>query len=143
MPASGPARTRSPEGAPQSRIVATKTEAEGKSRYEFFHPPMQSEIGRRIRLEFDLRTALAADQFCLVYLPIYNLDDLSVVGVEALLRRAHSAEGLLGPEEFIPILGADPRDRRMGPAGSLQADGGLALEKRHAESVSEYFESTT
>jgi EAL domain-containing protein (putative c-di-GMP-specific phosphodiesterase class I) len=95
-------------------IALYKAKAEGKNRYEFFHPQMQSEIGRRIRLEFDLRSALAADQFRLVYLPIYNLDDLSVVGVEALLRWVHPAEGLLGPEEFIPILEQTGQIREIG-----------------------------
>jgi diguanylate cyclase (GGDEF)-like protein len=95
-------------------IALYKAKAGGKNRYEFFHPEMQSEIGRRIRLEFDLRSALAADQFRLVYLPIYNLDDLSVVGVEALLRWVHPAEGILGPEEFIPILEQTGQIREIG-----------------------------
>jgi diguanylate cyclase (GGDEF)-like protein len=95
-------------------IALYKAKAEGKNRYEFFHPKMQSEVGRRIRLEFDLRSALATDQFSLVYLPIYNLDDLSVVGVEALLRWVHPAEGVLGPDEFIPILEQTGQIREIG-----------------------------
>jgi diguanylate cyclase (GGDEF)-like protein len=95
-------------------IALYKAKGEGKNRYEFFHPKMQSEIGRRIRLEFDLRSALAGDQFRLVYLPIYSLDDLSVVGVEALLRWMHPVEGLLGPDEFIPILEQTGQIREVG-----------------------------
>ena len=95
-------------------IALYKAKAEGKNRFEFFHPQMQSEIGRRLRLEFDLRSALAGNQFRLVYLPIYNLDDLSVVGVEALLRWMHPAEGVLAPEEFIPILEQTGQIREVG-----------------------------
>jgi diguanylate cyclase (GGDEF)-like protein len=95
-------------------IALYKAKGEGKNRYEFFHPKMQSEIGRRLRLEFDLRSALAGDQFRLVYLPIYSLDDLSVVGVEALLRWVHPVEGLLGPDEFIPILEQTGQIREVG-----------------------------
>ena len=95
-------------------IALDKAKAEGKNRFEFFHPKMQSEIGRRIRLEYDLRSALAGDQFRLVYQPIYNLDDLSVVGVEALLRWVHPAEGLLSPDEFIPILEQTGQIREIG-----------------------------
>jgi diguanylate cyclase (GGDEF)-like protein len=95
-------------------IALYKAKGEGKNRYEFFHPKMQSEIGRRIRLEFDLRSALAGDQFRLVYLPIYSLDDLTVVGVEALLRWVHPVEGLLGPDEFIPILEQTGQIREVG-----------------------------
>jgi diguanylate cyclase (GGDEF)-like protein len=95
-------------------IALYKAKAEGKNRFEFFHPEMQTEIGRRLRLEFDLRSALAGNQFHLVYLPIYNLDDLSVVGVEALLRWHHPAEGVLAPEEFIPILEQTGQIREVG-----------------------------
>ena len=41
-------------------IALYQAKAKGKNRYEFFHPEMQVDIGRRIRLEFDLRSALAA-----------------------------------------------------------------------------------
>jgi diguanylate cyclase (GGDEF)-like protein len=76
----------------------------GKGRYVFFLPEMQTEMGRRIRLEFDLRPALAGDQFRLLYLPIHDLGDLSVVGAEALLRWQHPADGLLPQDEFLSIL---------------------------------------
>jgi diguanylate cyclase (GGDEF)-like protein len=85
-------------------IALYQAKAKGKNRYEFFHPEMQNDIGRRIRLEFDLRSALAQRQFHLVYQPIYSLYELTVVGVEALLRWDHPTDGLLAPDEFIPIL---------------------------------------
>ena len=43
-------------------------------------PRCMSMIQQRIELEFDLRSALVAEQFHLVYQPIYNLDDLTIVG---------------------------------------------------------------
>jgi diguanylate cyclase (GGDEF)-like protein len=95
-------------------IALYQAKAQGKNRYEFFHPEMQTDIGRRIRLEFDLRSALAAQQFRLVYQPIYSLDDLSVVGVEALLRWEHPTDGLLAPDEFIPILEQTGQIREVG-----------------------------
>jgi diguanylate cyclase (GGDEF)-like protein len=95
-------------------IALYQAKARGKNRYEFFHPEMQTDIGRRIRLEFDLRSALAAEQFRLVYQPIYNLDDLAVVGVEALLRWDHPTDGVLAPDEFIPILEQTGQIREVG-----------------------------
>jgi diguanylate cyclase (GGDEF)-like protein len=95
-------------------IALYQAKARGKNRYEFFHPEMQTDIGRRIRLEFDLRSALAAEQFRLVYQPIYNLDELSVVGVEALLRWDHPTDGVLAPDEFIPILEQTGQIREVG-----------------------------
>ena len=95
-------------------IALYQAKAKGKNRYEFFHPELQADIGRRIRLEFDLRSALAAQQFRLVYQPIYDLGDLAVVGVEALLRWEHPADGLLSPDEFIPILEQTGQIREVG-----------------------------
>jgi diguanylate cyclase (GGDEF)-like protein len=85
-------------------VALYEAKAGGKNRYVVFHPEMQTEVSRRIELEFDLRAALQGDQFRLVYQPIYNLDDLSLVGVEALLRWDHPTLGTVGPDEFIPIL---------------------------------------
>jgi diguanylate cyclase (GGDEF)-like protein len=76
----------------------------GKNRYEVYFPELQTEITRHMEFEFELRSALVNDQFRLAYQPIYNLDDLSVVGVEALLRWEHPTLGNIEPHEFIPIL---------------------------------------
>jgi diguanylate cyclase (GGDEF)-like protein len=95
-------------------IALYQAKARGKNRYEFFDPEMQTDIGRRIRLEFDLRSALAGEQFRLVYQPICKLDDLTVVGVEALLRWEHPNDGLLPPDDFIPILEQTGQIREVG-----------------------------
>jgi diguanylate cyclase (GGDEF)-like protein len=85
-------------------VALYQAKASGKNRFEIFHPEMHTEISRRIELEFDLRSAIENNQFRLVYQPIYNLDDLSLVAVEALLRWDHPTLGLVEPDEFIPIL---------------------------------------
>ena len=85
-------------------VALYQAKAAGKNRYEVFYPEMQTQISRRIELEFDLRSAIELDQLHLAYQPIYNLEDLSLVGVEALLRWSHPRLGAIEPEEFIPIL---------------------------------------
>lgn len=95
-------------------IALYQAKAAGKNRYETFDPDMQSTISRRTDLEFDLRSALTGDQYRLVYQPIYNLDDLTIVGVEALLRWDHPTRGLVGPDEFIPILEQTGQIREVG-----------------------------
>jgi diguanylate cyclase (GGDEF)-like protein len=86
----------------------------GKNRFELFRPEIQTEIGRRVALESDLRYALTGEQFRLVYQPIYNLEDHSIVGVEALLRWEHPTEGMIQPDEFIPILEQTGQIREVG-----------------------------
>jgi EAL domain-containing protein (putative c-di-GMP-specific phosphodiesterase class I) len=75
---------------------------------------MQNDINRRLTLEFDLRSALVGEQFFLLYQPIYNLEDLSIVGVEALLRWRHPLQGVIQPDEFIPILEKNGQIREVG-----------------------------
>jgi diguanylate cyclase (GGDEF)-like protein len=81
----------------------------GKNCFEVFHPEMDTDIRRVFALDFDLRCALEDHQFRLVYQPIYNLDDLSLFGVEALLRWDHPTLGEVQPDEFVPLLESNGR----------------------------------
>ncbi|MHB1582429.1 MAG: putative bifunctional diguanylate cyclase/phosphodiesterase [Acidimicrobiales bacterium] len=85
-------------------IALYRAKALGKHRTAVFEPGMQSEALDRLALEMDLRTALAEEQFFLLYQPVVALDDLSACGVEALLRWQHPTRGVVAPYEFIPAL---------------------------------------
>jgi diguanylate cyclase (GGDEF)-like protein len=78
----------------------------GKNRFVIFEAEMQAELHSRHELEMDLQAAIGTDQFFLLYQPIFDLNDMAVVGVEALLRWNHPGRGLLQPDEFIPALEA-------------------------------------
>jgi diguanylate cyclase (GGDEF)-like protein len=95
-------------------VALYEAKARGKNRYQIFHPELQTTISHRVQLEFDLRSALTEEQFFLVYQPIYNLADLTVIGVEALLRWQHPTNGLMRPDEFIPILEQTGQIREVG-----------------------------
>ena len=56
---------------------------------------------RNIRMEMEIRRALAHGEFKLFYQPIVDLHDGHIVGAEALLRWQHPERGLLLPAEFI------------------------------------------
>ena len=56
-----------------------------------------------VNLEADLHLALERGEFGLLFQPIFNLQALRVVGVEALLRWYHPVEGMLAPERFLAI----------------------------------------
>jgi len=71
--------------------------------YRVFEPAMFAATVERVSLEADLRTALAAGQFELVYQPLFDLSALNIAGVEALLRWNHPTRGLVMPMEFIPV----------------------------------------
>jgi diguanylate cyclase (GGDEF)-like protein len=86
----------------------------GKDCFEVFRPEMDTDIRRVYELEFDLRCALEYHQFRLVYQPIYNLGDLSLFGVEALLRWDHPTFGEVQPNEFVPLLESSGRIIEVG-----------------------------
>ena len=67
---------------------------------------MQTVLRSRHELEMDLQAAIGTEQFFLLYQPIFELGDMSVMGVEALLRWRHPTRGALRPDEFIPALEA-------------------------------------
>ncbi len=78
----------------------------GKRCFVLFEAEMQTVLRSRHELELDLLAAVGSDQFFLLYQPIFDLNDLTVVGVEALLRWNHPNRGLLQPDDFIPALEA-------------------------------------
>lgn len=56
----------------------------------------------------DAMDGLARQEFFVVYQPQVQLDDRSVVGVEALIRWHHPTCGQISPADFIPVLEANP-----------------------------------
>jgi diguanylate cyclase (GGDEF)-like protein len=85
-------------------VALYRAKAAGKNCFVTFHADMEMGVDRRNGLEFDLRSALDAGQFRLAYQPIYNLNELTVVGVEALIRWEHPTLGTIQPDDFIPML---------------------------------------
>ena len=75
----------------------------GKARWSLFDESLVTAASRRRKLEPELRRALDQDEFVLHYQPIYDLNDASIVGVEALVRWNNPSRGLLPPAEFIGL----------------------------------------
>jgi EAL domain-containing protein (putative c-di-GMP-specific phosphodiesterase class I) len=75
----------------------------GRNRFSYFTPDLQQAALARQEIATDLRAAIAAQQFEIVYQPIVSLADGTVRKAEALLRWRHPARGLLSPAEFIPF----------------------------------------
>jgi diguanylate cyclase (GGDEF)-like protein len=76
----------------------------GKSRYLVFESGMEDEVQARLETEMDLQTALANQEFFLVYQPTFDLQTMTPTGVEALIRWRRPGSGVVEPEEFIPLL---------------------------------------
>ncbi|KJC43525.1 diguanylate cyclase [Bradyrhizobium sp. LTSP849] len=84
-------------------LALYQAKAKGRGAYQLFEPEMEEQARSRHALEHDLRSALGANEFHLVFQPQVRLDATELTGFEALLRWKHPSRGLVSPAEFIPI----------------------------------------
>lgn len=87
-----------------------RAKAEGRGRFRRFSQEMDPRLGKRrgaMRLEAELREALASDVLLCHYQPIRRLSSRRLVGFEALARWPHPTRGFVPPSEFIPIAEAN------------------------------------
>jgi diguanylate cyclase (GGDEF)-like protein/PAS domain S-box-containing protein len=75
--------------------------AGGGGGYRFFMPKMNAEAGARLEMERALRQAIELRRFVVHYQPKFRVDNLSLIGVEALVRWRDPERGLIPPGEFI------------------------------------------
>lgn len=76
----------------------------GRNTVQLFDFAMQTAATERMRMESDLRTALARNEFSLHFQPQVDARENRIVGAEALLRWQHPQRGAQAPVEFISIL---------------------------------------
>jgi diguanylate cyclase (GGDEF)-like protein/PAS domain S-box-containing protein len=84
-------------------IALYRAKARGRRTYEIFDTAMHVLAVKRMSLEHDLRLAIAQNQFIPYYQPIIDLQTQQVTGFEALVRWQHPTQGLVSPDDFIPI----------------------------------------
>jgi diguanylate cyclase (GGDEF)-like protein/PAS domain S-box-containing protein len=78
----------------------------GRGTFRFFSPELHERSAERLRLENELRGALARGELILNWHPVLRGNPMrggQVVGAEALVRWRHPERGLLMPEEFVPL----------------------------------------
>ena len=80
-----------------------RAKGKGKDRYEIFDPTMHREALRSLQLENHLRGAIERNEFQVYYQPIICLKTYHILGFEALVRWFHPTNGLIIPDEFIPL----------------------------------------
>ncbi len=85
-------------------IALYRCKAAGRDQSIVFEPAMQEAVTGRLELRSDIDSALARDEFFLLYQPIVDLDSTNIRGVEALIRWRHPTRGVIPPNDFIPIL---------------------------------------
>ncbi len=84
-------------------IAMYRAKAAGRSCYQVFDETMHRSAVALLRLESDLRRAVAEERFVMHYQPIVSLDSGRILGFEALVRWDHPERGLVPPERFIAV----------------------------------------
>lgn len=64
---------------------------------------LHTAVSQRLRLEGELRQAIARGQLAVLYQPVVELGSGRIQGFEALLRWRHPQDGTLEPGAFLPI----------------------------------------
>ncbi|MDP9372722.1 MAG: EAL domain-containing protein, partial [Chloroflexota bacterium] len=100
---------RPPDGEPAAHLLRDadvamyRAKARGRAHYAVFDPSMSAAALARLEGEHDLRRGLERGEFRVYYQPQVALATGRMTGMEALVRWAHPARGLLPPAEFIPL----------------------------------------
>ena len=75
----------------------------GRNGFQFYAPAMNAFTRDRLVLENELRRAVRASEFQLLYQPQASTSDGCVESVEALIRWNHPRRGMLPAAAFIPL----------------------------------------
>ncbi len=71
--------------------------------YKFYLQDMGTSPSKRLALVSDIEFALQQKEFFLVYQPIIDIQNMEVIGAEALIRWRRTDGEIVEPERFIPL----------------------------------------
>ncbi|AMY53891.1 putative bifunctional diguanylate cyclase/phosphodiesterase [Rhodococcoides fascians] len=91
-----------PDRLVQRADLAVQAAKTVQSRVAYYDRSMDRNKSEQLIMLGELTAALASDQLRLRYQPQVDLDSMTVVGVEALLRWHHPSGDILSPSAFLP-----------------------------------------
>ena len=87
----------------EADVAMRRAKSLGGNRCEVFDEAMHTSAVRRLRLEAELKKAIAKREFRVHYQPVVDLASNKVLGFEALLRWQHPEQGLISPAKFLEV----------------------------------------
>ncbi|MFZ0666920.1 MAG: EAL domain-containing protein [Acidimicrobiales bacterium] len=84
-------------------MAMLQAKTKGRGRVAVFDGGLRDELGLRLELEHDLRSAVTNGELRLEYQPVASLSSGKILGMEALVRWEHPERGLLLPLKFISL----------------------------------------
>ncbi len=125
-----PEHAKDPETLLRRADAALDRAKSSRSRIEVYAPENDPFDAARLALLSQIRPALDRGELILHYQPQADLRSGRIVGVEALLRWQHPERGLLGPDQFIPLI---EQTSLVGPVAMHVIDQALAQAARWRE----------
>jgi predicted signal transduction protein with EAL and GGDEF domain len=77
---------------------------DGGNRLRFYDESMSNRLRRRLDIETELHAAIDKQEFYMTYQPQIDCATGETVGFEALLRWKNDNLGMVGPNDFVPLL---------------------------------------
>lgn len=87
----------------QADMAMYKAKQQGRNDYQWFTEDLNQKIFDRLQMRSDLQRAIEKKEFELYYQPQIAVRSGRLCGMEALLRWHHPENGLVPPDEFIPM----------------------------------------
>jgi diguanylate cyclase (GGDEF)-like protein len=84
-------------------VAMYRAKAQGKDRFVLFDEGMRQQTAHRIRVEADLRQAVADGALSVAFQPLFAIRTGELTGFEALCRWNHPELGPVSPGVFIPM----------------------------------------
>jgi Amt family ammonium transporter len=85
-------------------IAMYRAKQAGRDTYRVFDSMMHQETSHEFHLEQALPKAISDDELSLYYQPKVHCETGEVMGYESLLRWHHPEDGLIPPNDFIPVI---------------------------------------
>ena len=95
--------TTAPEVLQDAELAMYYAKRHGGDRIEAYRAAARSIAAYRQTSEEDLQRAIKAGELQMFFQPIMDILNNRVVGAEALMRWIHPTQGLIGPEQFVPL----------------------------------------
>lgn len=84
-------------------VAMYRAKTDGRGVYRIYSPEMGANMRRYHYLLDEMRMAIDSSNFFLTFQPVIDIDDCGISYFEALVRWQHPVEGIITPDEFIPI----------------------------------------
>lgn len=86
-----------------SDIAMYEAKKKGRAQHHFFTKELNARIQDTIKLESEMKEALANSEYELYYQPKVDIKSGKIVAAEALIRWNSPTKGMISPIEFIPL----------------------------------------